>query len=156
MITVYMQVIHHLDTPGNGHPNIRKFVQEAYRVLKPSGAFILNTMSPDQCHPNVLWYYSLVPNVQKHLSQRYVRVCQPCVYKTWVQRKEVSRGGGGVCASSHVAVMTNGLGGGGGGWTEREALQREREITCDRLLPIHIMYTHTPLHHFLLPCDVIV
>ena len=70
---IIMQVIHHLDKPGtNGYPNIKKFVEEAYRVMKPGGVFVINTCSPDQYQPPVLWYYSLIPNFHKQLCQRYV------------------------------------------------------------------------------------
>ena len=86
--------------PGsNGYPNIKKFVQEAYCVMKPGGVLIINTVSPDQCQPNVLWYYSLVPNVHKHLSQRYtfIYIIIMSIYNdyAWGMVRKLVRGGGG-------------------------------------------------------------
>ena len=66
-----MQVIHHLDAPGSsGHPIIKKFICEAYRVLKPGGGTLLiNTVSPEQC--KTPWYFSLLPQAQAQIASKY-------------------------------------------------------------------------------------
>ena len=65
------QVIHHLDAPGtSGFPMIKKFICEAYRVLKRGGGtLVINTVAPQQCQTP--WYFSLLPRAQEKLSNRY-------------------------------------------------------------------------------------
>jgi len=53
------QVLHHLDEgptsaddpadwPDSGSANVARFVEEAFRVLKPGGALVINTASHKQ------------------------------------------------------------------------------------------------------------
>ncbi|XP_064619601.1 demethylmenaquinone methyltransferase-like [Lineus longissimus] len=55
------QVIHHLDQTKE-HPNIRKAMAEAFRVLKPGGVLIVNTSFPHQFAKGY-WFYPLAPRV---------------------------------------------------------------------------------------------
>jgi len=65
------QVVHHLDEgPGEaddpakwkpcGFPNVTRFIQEAYRVLRPGGALVLNVTTHDQ-FPHGFWWAELIP-----------------------------------------------------------------------------------------------
>jgi ubiquinone/menaquinone biosynthesis C-methylase UbiE len=74
------QVIHHLEKgPGaaddpaewqsNGFPNISAFIHEANRVLRPGGAFVLNTTSHLQ-FPNGYWWADLIPAAVARLRCR--------------------------------------------------------------------------------------
>jgi ubiquinone/menaquinone biosynthesis C-methylase UbiE len=52
---------------------IKKFIREAYRVLKPGGGTLLiNTISPEQC--KTPWYFSLLPQGQAQISSKYDRM----------------------------------------------------------------------------------
>ena len=52
---------------------IKKFIQEAYRVLKPGGGTLLiNTASPEQC--KTPWYFSILPRAQEQISSKYEMV----------------------------------------------------------------------------------
>jgi ubiquinone/menaquinone biosynthesis C-methylase UbiE len=65
------QVIHHLeegpsaaDDPAGWKPcsfsNVSRFIQEAYRALRPGGAFVLNATTLDQ-FPQGYWWADLIP-----------------------------------------------------------------------------------------------
>nr|MBC8290400.1 class I SAM-dependent methyltransferase [Planctomycetota bacterium] len=65
------QVLHHLDEgptaaddpaawPESGAPNVTRFVEEAFRVLKPGGALIINTASHEQMR-DAYWWAGLIP-----------------------------------------------------------------------------------------------
>jgi SAM-dependent methyltransferase len=74
------QVIHHLDEgPGVADdpatwkpcrfPNVTRFVQEAYRVLRPGGALVVNTTTHDQ-FPHGFWWAELIPAAVARVSCR--------------------------------------------------------------------------------------
>ena len=74
------QVIHHLEEgPGasddpadwtaSSFPNVTQFIQEAYRVLRPGGAFVLNATSHEQFRDGY-WWADLIPVAVTRLSCR--------------------------------------------------------------------------------------
>ncbi len=74
------QVIHHLEQgPGASDdpaawkpctfPKVTQFFQEAYRVLRPGGAFVINATSHEQCRDGY-WWADLIPVAVARLSCR--------------------------------------------------------------------------------------
>ena len=74
------QVIHHLeegpgasDDPADwkpcSFPNVTQFIQEAYRVLRPGGAFVINATSHQQFRDGY-WWADLIPVAVARLSCR--------------------------------------------------------------------------------------
>lgn len=74
------QVLHHLDEgpsaaddPASwkvsGSPNVTQFINEAFRVLKPGGAFVLNTATHEQLRDGY-WWADLIPVAVARLSCR--------------------------------------------------------------------------------------
>jgi ubiquinone/menaquinone biosynthesis C-methylase UbiE len=74
------QVLHHLDEgptaagdpatwPESGSPNVIRFVEEAFRVLKPGGALVINTASHEQMRDGY-WWADLVPTAVARLACR--------------------------------------------------------------------------------------
>ena len=49
---------------------MNRFVSEAYRVLKPGGALIINTTTPEQHLEGVVWFETLIPEATKKLAKR--------------------------------------------------------------------------------------
>ena len=69
------QVVHHLasDENLNRFSSIQEFVNEAYRVLRPGGVFVLNTSSPEQ-QQDGFWWASLIPKAIEKLGKRFPEI----------------------------------------------------------------------------------
>ena len=63
-------MIHHLQPPGdNTYQNVKVFFKEAYRVLKPNGALILNISFEEQVE--ALWFVTLLPQAAEAQKLRF-------------------------------------------------------------------------------------
>ena len=72
------QVLHHLD-PAADFQHLRKCVGEVFRVLKPTGAFCINTCSQEQLKAHgPIWYYTVFPEAAGFITPRYIPVDQLC------------------------------------------------------------------------------
>ena len=71
------QVLHHLVAAGGGgktgFSNIGDACKEVYRCLKPKGAWIVNTQTPEQ-HVDGFWWAPVVPKAAKTLSLNFPEV----------------------------------------------------------------------------------
>jgi len=63
------QVLHHFPDDDNYAFSLRSF-QEAYRVLKPGGVFVLNTSTPEQ-QRDAFWWLSLFPRASEAQCKRF-------------------------------------------------------------------------------------
>ncbi len=74
------QVIHHLEEGPSAaddpaawkpcrFPNVSRFIQEAHRVLRPGGAFVINATTHDQ-FPHGYWWTELIPTAVARLRCR--------------------------------------------------------------------------------------
>jgi len=63
------QVLHHFPNEDNYAFTLRSF-QEAYRVLKPGGVFVLNTSTPEQ-QRDAFWWLSLFPKASEAQCARF-------------------------------------------------------------------------------------
>jgi ubiquinone/menaquinone biosynthesis C-methylase UbiE len=59
------QSLHHLDHPGTGFPNHRRFFERAARSLKPGGLVIVNTISHEQLRRGVWWADLIKPAIER-------------------------------------------------------------------------------------------
>ncbi len=69
------QVVHHLasDEELNRFDRIQEFAHEAFRVLRPGGAFVMNTSSPEQ-QRHGFWWASLIPDAIDRLGKRFPEI----------------------------------------------------------------------------------
>jgi ubiquinone/menaquinone biosynthesis C-methylase UbiE len=69
---VMNQVLHHLDNDDTREnwENVSSTLSEIRRVLRPGGAFILSTQTPQQ-HVDGFWWAPIVPDAAKTLSTRF-------------------------------------------------------------------------------------
>lgn len=63
------QVLHHFPKDDDYAFNKRAF-QEAYRVLKPGGIFVINTSMPEQ-QRDAFWWLSLFPRASSAICERF-------------------------------------------------------------------------------------
>jgi len=74
------QVLHHLDEGptvaddpaawnSSSFPHVRQFVQEAFRILRPGGAVVINSTSHEQLRDG-FWWAELIPTAVDRLSCR--------------------------------------------------------------------------------------
>merc|ERR1711976_500442 len=63
------QVAHHFPKDGD-YAFCLKVFKEISRVLKPGGAFVLNTSTPEQ-QRDAFWWMSLFPNASNAMSKRF-------------------------------------------------------------------------------------
>mmetsp|Transcript_28272 Transcript_28272/g.74172 ORF Transcript_28272/g.74172 Transcript_28272/m.74172 type:complete len:297 (-) Transcript_28272:1459-2349(-) len=66
------QVVQHIETDESRptRANLRSCCAEAYRVLKPGGAFIISTRSKEPQYDHLYWYSILAPKAVAAMSQR--------------------------------------------------------------------------------------
>ena len=63
------QVLHHIQLPGSeGYGGVKKFVQEAYRVLKPGGVLVVNTCTEEQLMGTV--FKHIIPAAVARVSKK--------------------------------------------------------------------------------------
>lgn len=68
-VVAFIQVLHHLDKPYEGFPNLRKCIAEAKRVLKPGGVLVIDFCTHDQLRYG-MWYRNLLPrSVEKNCER---------------------------------------------------------------------------------------
>lgn len=64
------QVVHHLSSPGSDFDEIKTFVKECARVLRPGGKLYVNFCTPEQA-ANALWFNPLIPKASAEVAKRY-------------------------------------------------------------------------------------
>ncbi len=67
------QVLHHLNTGNAGQENfssVRRMLAEAYRVLRPQGALVVNTSSHQQLFDG-FWWADLIPAAMDRIAKRF-------------------------------------------------------------------------------------
>jgi ubiquinone/menaquinone biosynthesis C-methylase UbiE len=67
------QVLHHLNTGNVGQENfspVRRMLAEAYRVLRPQGALVVNTSSHQQLFDG-FWWADLIPAAMDRIAKRF-------------------------------------------------------------------------------------
>lgn len=70
------QVVHHLEGGQDpGFAGIAAFIAQAYRVLRPGGALIINTSSHRQCRDG-FWWADLVPEAMQRIIDRLPSITQ--------------------------------------------------------------------------------
>jgi ubiquinone/menaquinone biosynthesis C-methylase UbiE len=67
------QSLHHLDEPGTGFPNHRRFLSHARRVLRADGLLIINTITHEQLRDGVWWGELIKPAVDR-MTDRFASV----------------------------------------------------------------------------------
>lgn len=66
------QVVQHIETDESRptRANLRACCQEAFRVLKPGGTFIISTRSKEPAYDHLYWYSVLAPKAVAAMSER--------------------------------------------------------------------------------------
>ena len=66
------QVIQHMETDETrpARLNLRASCQEAYRVLKPGGTYIISTRSKEPSYENLYWYSIFAPKAVAAMTER--------------------------------------------------------------------------------------
>ena len=67
----FIEVLHHLDKPFEGFPNLKKCITEAFRVLKPGGVLLIDFATHDQLRYG-LWYRNLLPRTVERTCDNYM------------------------------------------------------------------------------------
>lgn len=67
----FIQVLHHLDKPFEGYPNLKKSIAEAFRVLKPGGVLLIDFSTHDQLRYG-MWYMNLLPRSAERNCENYM------------------------------------------------------------------------------------
>jgi ubiquinone/menaquinone biosynthesis C-methylase UbiE len=67
------QSLHHLDEPGTGFPDHRRFLAHARRVLRTDGLLIINTITHEQLRDGVWWGELIKPAVDR-MTERFASV----------------------------------------------------------------------------------
>ena len=66
---VMNQVLHHFPQ-DNGYDFVKKFLAEAFRVLRPGGHLVINTSAPEQQRDS-FWWLSLFPTASETICSRF-------------------------------------------------------------------------------------
>lgn len=66
------QVLHHLETESGAEDfsQIRQLIEEAHRVLRPGGVFVINSCSHRQLHDG-FWWADLIPDAMGRMAKRF-------------------------------------------------------------------------------------
>jgi ubiquinone/menaquinone biosynthesis C-methylase UbiE len=66
------QVVQHIETDESRptRDNLRASCKEAFRVLKPGGAYIISTRSKEPSYDHLYWYSILAPKAVQAMSER--------------------------------------------------------------------------------------
>ena len=70
-VIITTQVLHHLETgEDQTFPNVQLAAAEVFRCLRPNGAWVVQTQTPEQ-HIDGFWWAPVVPNASQELSTHF-------------------------------------------------------------------------------------